>query len=170
MWRFLALFLLILLTLFTIELLKPVQEWVVIPWTDLLARISAAPLLLFDPNVQANGIIIQNTKSFVGVSIEPGCNGVEASIVLISAMLAFPAPWKYKLTGIAAGLLAPQGLNVLRIISLFYLVQWNAAAFKFAHLYLWQALIMLDVLIIWLIWIRLVTNKPADSEPPCATA
>jgi hypothetical protein len=26
--------------------------------------------------------------------------------------------------------------------------------FEFAHLYVWQALIMLDVLVVWLIWIR----------------
>jgi hypothetical protein len=26
--------------------------------------------------------------------------------------------------------------------------------FEFAHLYLWQALIMLDVLVVWLLWVR----------------
>ena len=46
-----------------------------------------------------------------------------------------------------------QALNVVRVISLFYLGQWNATAFEWAHLYAWQALIMLDVLIVWLIWI-----------------
>jgi hypothetical protein len=40
------------------------------------------------------------------------------------------------------------------IISLFYLGQWRMDVFEFAHLYLWQALIMLDVLVVWLIWIR----------------
>jgi exosortase/archaeosortase family protein len=47
-----------------------------------------------------------------------------------------------------------QALNVLRVISLFYLGQWSASAFEWAHLYVWQALIMLDVLVVWLVWIR----------------
>ena len=46
--------------------------------------------------------------------------------------------------GLALGFLAIQALNVVRIISLFYLLQWNPVWFEWAHLYLWQALIMLD--------------------------
>ena len=26
--------------------------------------------------------------------------------------------------------------------------------FEWAHLYVWQALIMLDVLVVWLVWVR----------------
>jgi hypothetical protein len=48
------------------------------------------------------------------------------------------------------------------VASLFYLGQWNANAFQWAHLYLWQALIMLDVLIVWLVWIRTLP-RPASS-------
>ena len=77
-------------------------------------------------------------------------------------MLAFPAPWKNKLAGIAIGLLAVQTLNIMRVISLFYIGQWSMKAFEWTHLYLWQVLIMLDVLIVWLIWIRML---PHDVPP-----
>lgn len=30
--------------------------------------------------------------------------------------------------------------------------------FEFAHLYLWQALIMIDVLAVWLAWVRYATR------------
>ena len=30
------------------------------------------------------------------------------------------------------------------------------SVFEFAHQYVWQALIMLDVLIVWLLWVRTV--------------
>ena len=40
------------------------------------------------------------------------------------------------------------------IVSLFYLGQWNQVAFEWFHLYLWQALIILDALVVWLIWLR----------------
>ena len=45
-------------------------------------------------------------------------------------------------------------MNLLRIISLFYLGQWSETLFDWAHLYIWQALIMLDALIVFLVWIR----------------
>ena len=102
------------------------------------------------------------------MSIESGCNGVEATIVLVAAILAFPAPWKNRLVGLAVGIAAVQGLNVIRVISLFYLGQWDIDVFEWAHLYVWQALIMLDVLIVWLIWVRTLADgrRRAGSRPP----
>ena len=44
-------------------------------------------------------------------------------MLLFCAILAFPAPWKNKLVGLLAGTVAVQGLNVIRVISLFYLGQ-----------------------------------------------
>ena len=111
-------------------------------------------MTLFDANVVATGKVMRSTANGFAVSIEAGCNGVEATIVLIAAILAFPASWPRKLAGLAAGIAAVQGLNVVRVISLFYLGQWSFQVFEWAHLYLWQALIMLDVLVVLLIWVR----------------
>ena len=83
-------------------------------------------------------------------------------------MLAFPATWKYRVIGIVAGLIAVQTLNVVRVISLFYLGQSSVKAFEWAHLYLWQALIMLDVLIVWLIWIRALPRAAPRTISPLA--
>lgn len=156
MTRFFVLFLVILVALFAAELTPPVQNALVIPWTEALAHISAATVTLFDPQVIAYGKILQSKASGFSVSIEAGCNGIEAAIILIAAMLAFPAPWKHRVIGVLAGLFAVQALNIVRVISLFYLGQWNTQVFEWAHLYLWQMLIMLDVLIVWLIWIRML--------------
>lgn len=154
MRRFLLLFIAIQITLFAVELFNPVQEHLVLPWTMLLANTCSSLVTLFDASAAAQGKVLYNSVTGFGVSIEPGCNGVEAMIVLIAAMLAFPAPWKHRLTGLAVGFVAVQGLNVLRVISLFYLGQWNTRAFEFAHEFLWQGLIMLDVLVVWLVWVR----------------
>ena len=59
-----------------------------------------------------------------------------------------------------------QGLNIIRVISLFYLGQWSYRVFEWAHLYVWQALIMLDVLIVWLVWVRLLPRADGSSGPP----
>ncbi|MGZ5098588.1 MAG: exosortase H [Usitatibacter sp.] len=166
MARFLIVFVAILVTLFAAELTPPVQSAVVLPWTEALVRITGGLMTLFDPQVAAVGKILQSNTNGFAISIEAGCNGIEAAIILIAAMLAFPAPWKHRVIGILAGLSAVQALNVLRVVSLFYLGQWNTNAFQWAHLYLWQALIMLDVLIVWLVWIR--TLPPSASRIPAA--
>ena len=162
MVRFFAGFLVLQALLFGLELTPWAQTWFVVPWTNTLAALSAGIVRLFDPQVVAHGKILQSADGSFAVSIEAGCNGVEATIVLIAAMLSFPAPWKRRLLGLAIGVVAVQALNIIRVISLFYLGQWSFDAFDFAHRYVWQALIMLDVLIVWLLWVRtLPSGAPA---------
>ena len=173
MTRFFILFVVILVALFAAELTAPVQSAVVLPWTDALARLSAGLITIFDPHVSVFGKILQSTRNGFAISIEAGCNGIEAAIILIAAMLAFPAPWKHRVIGILAGLSAVQALNIVRVVSLFYLGQWSVRAFEWAHFYLWQALIMLDVLIVWLLWVRMLPSAPhppADAEPRPVTS
>jgi exosortase H (IPTLxxWG-CTERM-specific) len=165
MARFFVLFVVILVALFAAELTPPVQRALVMPWTEGLARASAALITLADSNVAAIGKVLQSTRNGFAVSIEAGCNGIEAAIVLIAAMLAFPAPWKHRVIGVLIGLSAVQALNIVRVISLFYLGQWNIKVFEWAHLYVWQALIMLDVLIVWLLWIRSLPKPERMTVP-----
>jgi exosortase H (IPTLxxWG-CTERM-specific) len=160
MLRFLLMFLLLQVALFGTEMLQVVQTHVVLPWTSLLADSSGWLLSLFDSNVDTMGKIVRSTDNGFAISIEPGCNGVEAMIVLLAAIAAFPAPFSYKLKGLVWGFFAIQAMNLLRIISLFYLGQWNETLFDWAHLYIWQALIMLDALIVFLVWIRYLPKMP----------
>lgn len=167
MLRFFLTFLFLQLTLFGINMLSVVQQHVVLPWTALLARMCVALVMLFDSTAAAAGKVLWNTVTGFGVSIEPGCNGIEACIVLFAAIMAFPSTWRHKLVGLVLGFVAVQGLNVVRVISLFYLGQWNTQVFNFAHEYLWQALIMLDVLIVWLLWVRAGSKaQGANAGPP----
>ncbi|PTT16424.1 exosortase H [Acidovorax sp. HMWF029] len=166
MLRFILTFVLLQLSFFGINMLGVVQQHVVLPWTGLLARACVTLVMLFDETAAAAGKVLWNTATGFGVSIEPGCNGIEACIVLFAAVLAFPSTWRHKLVGLLVGFLAVQGLNVVRVISLFYLGQWNTQVFNFAHEYLWQALIMLDVLIVWLLWVRAGSKSQESSGPP----
>ena len=171
MRRFAILFVVILLGLFAFELTPPGQQ-LVQPWTDLVARASTVVIRAFDGDAQSVGKMVYSTRTGFAMTIEAGCNGVEAAIVLVAAMLAFPAPWRYRAIGIAIGIAAVQVLNIVRVISLFYIGQWDFAVFEWAHQYVWQALIMLDVLVVWLIWVRRVpmTSDAAPPAPPALAA
>jgi len=159
MIRFILTFFLIVIVLLVAELSSPVQEAFVLPFTSAISHVSAWIMQAFDDQVRAQGKLIWDQASGFAVSIEAGCNGVEAGIVLVAAMLAFPASWRQRAIGIALGLLTVQALNLIRIISLFYLGQWNQTFFEWAHLYLWQALIMLDVLLVFLVWVRWISGQ-----------
>lgn len=164
MTRFFLTFFVLVVVLFTAELTPFAQDAFVIPFTSGIARLSAAVMQLWDDQVLSHGKVIWDSASSFAVSIEAGCNGIEAGIVLAAALLAFPASWSEKLLGIAVGMVTVQALNLARIVTLFYLGQWNRTAFEWAHLYIWQALIMLDVLVVFLLWLRwLSTRRPLET-------
>ncbi|TDG15212.1 exosortase H [Seongchinamella unica] len=167
MKRFVITFLLILVVLFSLEMLNPVQEHLVVPFTGLLAKISAALVSPFDDTVLAYGKVLQFSDTGFAVSIEAGCNGVEATIVLIAAVVAYPGSWKARCTAIILGFFAVQVLNILRIITLFYLGDWDLDIFTWVHLYLWPSLIMLDVLVVFVLYLRYLSRN--DGEMANAT-
>lgn len=200
---FVLVFSLLAIVIFAFHFQKAIYEAATQPWTELLAQISAKIVTVFDDNVSANGVEIltdptANSQNFAGVRIVAGCNGIEAWLVLVAAIMAFPpysdikgrwillgiaafvlippyqGYWLYKLVGaltflfvtqlfspigrqkligIILGFFAIQSLNVVRVISLFYLGQWDKDIFDFAHYYLWQALIILDAFVVFLIWL-----------------
>lgn len=168
MLKFFFWFLFLIVLLFGLEVLSWTQAHVILPFTAVLADISVWIIELFDDDVISYGKVIQSTINNFAVSIEPGCNGVEAVIILFAAVFAFPAPFKHKMIGFVAGFFAIQALNLVRIISLFYMGQWNMVWFEWFHLYLWQALIILDALIVWMIWLRYLPKVKPDDEVPVA--
>ena len=161
MIRFFILFTVLLIGLFTLEILQPAEKYVILPFTSFIADISVWIIQLFDDNVMSISNVIRDKTTGFGVRIERGCNGVEAVIILFAAIFAFPAPIKHKLIGFAIGFFMIQGLNLVRIVSLFYMGQWNQVAFEWFHLYLWQALIILDALVVWLVWLRTLPQAKA---------
>ena len=164
MGRFIVIFSLVLGLLFTLEMLPPVQEHLIVPFTGILTSISAAIILPFDSSVVSYGKVLQFQDSGFAVSIEAGCNGVEATIVLIAAVIAFPANWPSRLLAVGLGFLAIQAMNILRIISLLYLGNWNMTFFSWVHLYLWPALIMLDVLVVFIFYLRYLAGRAKELD------
>lgn len=154
MKKYALIYFLILGLLFWIETTHWAQSFTVGTWTQFLADFSGGLMQVFDDKVVVQGSDIRNSETGYAVSIKSGCNGVEAAMILAAAILAYPAPWLKKLLGMVIGVLAIQVLNVVRIISLYYLGAWSQKALDIAHLYVWPGLIILDALVIFLLWIH----------------
>ena len=135
-------------------LIEPIDNHLIEPFSHELAAASAIAINLFGGDAAANGAILSLVKAGGGVEIANGCNAIEASILLAAAILAFPAPLGRRAVGAALGVLMLQSVNLIRIISLLYLNRYAPSWFDFFHLYLWDALIMLDGLLIFLVWHR----------------
>lgn len=155
MRRFLILFPICLLAGFGLLEAPPVAA-AVAAFTKSLVTVSGGLIHFFGGKAIVAGAILLSPVDGFGVKVENGCNAVNVTILLWAAVLTYPAPWLDKMKGLAAGSLAIHVVNLLRIISLFYLGQYNKNWFDFAHYYLWESLIVLDTLVVFWIWAALV--------------
>ena len=162
MGRFLLLFGLCLALFFGI-LLAPVTVPAIDDFTRGLVTVSAAVIHLFGGHAIANGDLLQDPTSRFRIQMAYGCNGAHVTILLWAAVLAFPATWMQKIKGLLAGTAAIHIVNLIRFISLFYVGIYNRAWFDFAHLYLWESLMMIDTLVIFWTWVHFV-RKSGQSE------
>ena len=129
-----------------------VQENLVLPYTTAIAKVSAVLLGLFESSIQVSGTIIRS-ESFA-VDIRRGCDGVIATIILVSACLAFPLTWRQRASGALLGYLLIQILNLVRIVGLFLLGGAGAAQlFDFFHTYVSQFFVIALTMVFWIYWI-----------------
>jgi len=155
--RFLVLFLGILLAGFTTIALQPVNDAVVIPYTAFVARISGAVLSVLGEDITVAGCELRSPR--FAVTIYNGCNGLITSLIFASGVLAFPASWRAKAGGVVGGLLAIQVINQVRIVSLFYIGVFLPEYFDESHILIWQSLVILAGVGLWIAWARLATAE-----------
>jgi exosortase H (IPTLxxWG-CTERM-specific) len=149
--RFALRFGLAALVQFLVLLAPPVRPYID-GFSASLASTSSGLIHLFGGACVQNGDILSTPNNSFAMQVLDGCNGVNVVILLWAAIIAFPASWKWRLIGLGGGLVAIQVLNLLRLISLFYLGQINYAVFEFAHLYLWETLIIIDAIVVFALW------------------
>ena len=148
--RFLILFLSILGISFTVIALRPVNDAFVVPYTTLIAKFSGFVLGLLGEDITINGCLLRSPR--FAVTIYNGCNGLITSLIFVSGVLAFPARLSAKVIGVVGGLLAIQAINLVRIISLFYIGIYLPKLFNSSHIFIWQSLVILAGVTLWITW------------------
>ena len=156
--RFLILFLSILGISFTVIALRPVNDAFVVPYTTLIAKVSGIILGLLGEDITMNGCVLRSPR--FAVTIYNGCNGLITSLIFVSGVLAFPARWSAKIIGVVGGLLAIQAINLVRIISLFYIGIYLPKLFNSSHIFIWQSLVILAGVALWITWAHLFATPP----------
>jgi exosortase H (IPTLxxWG-CTERM-specific) len=127
-----------------------VKASLVEPWTRLNATGAAALARSIGIDALAEGTQVSYGPG--SLSILVGCNGAEAALILVSALLAFPAAWPRRLLGVLAGTIAILGANVVRLTNLIAVAKLFPSWLDVFHVYIWQALIVLIAFALFLVW------------------
>jgi exosortase/archaeosortase family protein len=87
--------------------------------------------------------------------VTTGCTGLAVALVVIAAVLAYPAPRRAKIVGL--GVLVPLVfvVNIARLVSMGWAGTRSQALFDFFHLFAWQFMIVAFVGLGFWLWARL---------------
>jgi exosortase/archaeosortase family protein len=121
-----------------------------------IVSITHAVLNLLNVKSTCHGTII--TLPGISLDVKFGCNGLEAVMIYVVAILAFPARWKMKLIGIFAGFILIQIINIIRITALAYAAVYFQAQFETIHTYVAQGFMIAVVLGIFFIYLHYATR------------
>jgi exosortase family protein XrtM len=108
-------------------------------------------LLTPSESVQTFGNLL---KGNVTIRVKQGCEGLDCLLLLIAAVLAFPAGWKAKLVALGAGIPLVYVCNLVRIPGLYYVQRYAPAYFELMHVYVGQTFIILIGAGFFLFWVR----------------
>jgi exosortase H (IPTLxxWG-CTERM-specific) len=147
---FLVLFVVLLGGSFTLISINWVNDHVIEPFTGGIAKVSGATLDLLGQDVRMQGTIIRGQR--FAVNIRNGCNGVEAMLIFLAAVLAFPAPWRARLLGLALGVVAIQAVNLVRVVALYLTGAYFPSWFDASHTVVWQTVVILFSVLLWILW------------------
>jgi exosortase/archaeosortase family protein len=117
------------------------------------AEVCAGVLRFLGDDATTSGISLASSR--FSLNIRRGCDGIQVSAFLCFAILAWPisVPLWRRAIGLAIGTLLLLTLNLVRIVSLYYIGIYFPSAFSTMHTDVWQATFVVLALFLWVIWL-----------------
>lgn len=123
-----------------------------------IAWASSGLLRVLGYDAVAMGTLIRSSD--FSVNIVKGCDALEPSAAFVAAVLASPVRFLLKLPGLAVGVFCLLTINLLRIVSLFYIgINWSRSTFDMMHYEVWQATFIVLAIVFWAIWVQWATSN-----------
>lgn len=103
------------------------------------------------------------TLAWNGLRLEivPDCTPLVPMVLLASAILAYPAPWRRRAAGIAAVWPLLWLYNLARVLAMVAVVERRPGWFEFTHVYLWQAVTLAACVGLFALWLPLAAAPPS---------
>lgn len=161
--RFLGVFAAIMAAFYVVWVLPVVRDDLFPHYLHANAAAAAFVLRLLGHAAEAPGQFLR-TPEF-SLEVGRGCDAVQPTMLFLAALIALPAPRGKKIQGAIAGVALLLGLNLVRIVSLFYVGLYREDLFHLMHVDVWQSVFIFVALLLWLLW-ALWALKPVPPGPP----
>ncbi len=123
----------------------------------MIARSSAAILRVLGHEATTSGTAIVSPE--FSVQIVRGCDALDPTFAFVAAVLASPVSIWLKLPGLVVGTISLLLVNLVRIVSLFFVGIYFREIFDIMHYELWQAGFIGLAIVFWAIWVQWATRR-----------
>ncbi len=137
-----------------------VSRGLVVPFSQSIARLSGFVISVLGTRVEVFHRVISGGG--FSMSIENNCNAIFEIGFFLAATFAYPAGWRGKLWAWGIGVPLLYGINLVRVIGLFYVGARQPDLFDEVHLYVAQSLFILCIVLLWLAWVRRFGARPLE--------
>jgi exosortase H (IPTLxxWG-CTERM-specific) len=142
-------------------LATPYCEGLLLSYLQVNAWLSHLILNLLGQHTELSGVNISSAQ--FAIAIRRGCDAVEPTWLYCAAVLCFPAPLKRKLIGMVVGILILQLLNLVRIVTLYWIGVHIPSFFNSAHMEVWPMIFIAVAIVLFLAW-RNWSATPSKSD------
>jgi exosortase/archaeosortase family protein len=130
------------------ELVQAVAAWT--------ARWTSYALNLLGASTQVKGTVVSSDDFAVNIVAE--CTALGPLALFAGAVAAYPSPLKAKGLGWLLGLVVLSAVNLVRIVSLFWIGSEFPQYLSMAHLLMWQTALIVLAIVLWLFWMERVSG------------
>lgn len=129
------------------------------------ARLVGWVLGIFEADLSVQGATVIGRTT---LRIAKSCDAMEAKLLLASAVLAFPGRPSRKAVALLIGLVSLTAINVMRIVTLYFILVKRQQSFELFHLEVLPLFMILAAVGLFILSIK-VMRQPTDGVVPAPT-
>jgi exosortase/archaeosortase family protein len=115
-----------------------------------LAHVTNGVLHAFGHRTVVAGSTVSSDR--FGITVVTACTGLFTTGLFLIAVIGYPSGWRSKLVGVGLGVAGIFLLNVVRLVSLYYIGVHLPAFLDSAHQLIWQSMLIVFAVALWLLW------------------
>ena len=128
------------------------------PWAERTAQMTASILRWLGEEATRSGRIVSHPGGFA-YEVHYHCVGFLPAAALVASVLASPGRAKHKVSFLVIGLCLLTGLNLGRLVHLFFVGVYRPDLFALAHSVVWHGIVVLSVAGLFFAWVGWVDGS-----------
>jgi len=129
------------------------------PYLAFVAKTVARIVNLFGHEASVFNTVVESSQ--FSMRIVRGCDAIEPTAAFVAAVLASPVAFWTKFPGVLLGAAALGVVNIVRLVTLFFVGVYARGALDFMHEDMWQAAFIVLAICFWAIWVQWAVRHKA---------